>query len=441
MLRLTKSTTLQTLAQCDSKAVSLFVESGGRPAESVLRPISDRLFQKKLQTSEDWRSCFDSLCQTYAACKKKFIFRHDRYDGYCLVYQGEQTVLAGEVFRAAPVGFLREIDSNITDLSVIIRSSSEKENLMLGPTRFVNSDCHPNCDYDFTSDADIVRIRALRSIRSGDEITVKYGEAFFDSKECLRKTCLEKDPIIGEGDPILRNSSQNHGAFLPDTLTEPKQLPVVSSSRAAKLSPPAKKSFSLLQKLKYYEETDYVFEDYPSISNNTLNGCDSSIDFDESLVGGSNESLEENLDKAEDREPLELGTISIPPSLVDFEIDATSHPQLVSPIVSSPKLLPVLVSQNSTNVFPSFASSTIEGHAISFQPKPTPYQPVYDGATFGVGNAVTTVEAFCSRFRLSDHASHTLIQVLNGFLPEENLLPTPHSHVYQMKKNFKEGTR
>ena len=127
---------------------------------------------------------------------------------------------------------------------------------MLGPTRFVNSDCHPNCDYDFTSDADIVRIRALRSIRSGDEITVKYGEAFFDSKECLCKTCLEKDPIIGEGDPILRNSSQNHGAFLPDTLTEPKQLPVVSSSRAAKLSPPAKKSFSLLQKLKYYEETE-----------------------------------------------------------------------------------------------------------------------------------------------------------------------------------------
>ena len=134
---------------------------------------------------------------------------------------------------------------------------------------------------------------------------------------------------------------------------------------------------------------------------------DSSIDFDESLVGGSNESLEEILDKAEDQEPLEPGTISIPPSLVDFEIDATSHPQLVSPIVSSPKLLPVLASQNSTNVFPSFASSTIEGHATSFQPKPTPppYQPLYDGVTFGFGNAITTVEAFCSRFRLCDHAS------------------------------------
>ena len=82
------------------------------------------------------------------------------------------------------------------------------------------------------------------------------GPGLFDSKDCLCKTCLEKDPKIGEGHPILRNSSQNHGAFLPDTLTEPEQLHVVSSSRAAKLSPPAKKSFSLLQKLKYYEETD-----------------------------------------------------------------------------------------------------------------------------------------------------------------------------------------
>ena len=82
-------------------------------------------------------------------------------------------MLAGDVFWDVPVGVLRESDFKITDFPVIIRSSSKKENLMSGPTRFVNSDCHPNCDYDFTSDADIVRIRALRTTRSGDEITVK----------------------------------------------------------------------------------------------------------------------------------------------------------------------------------------------------------------------------------------------------------------------------
>ena len=225
--------------------MSLYVDFGDRYAKTVLRPVSDRIFQKNLQKLEDWRNCFNILCQSYAACKKTFDFCHDRYDGYCLVYKGDETIMGGDVFRAAPVGFLREIDSNITDLSIIIKSSSKEEieNLMLGPTRFVNSDCDPNCEYDFTSDADIVRIRVLsgKSIRRGDEITVKYGDEFFEAKECHCKTCCGKrDAASGEGDPLFE-CNRDLETPLADTIAGPSKLPVVRSLEVRKTSPPPSK--------------------------------------------------------------------------------------------------------------------------------------------------------------------------------------------------------
>ena len=62
--------------------------------------------------------------------------------------------------------------------------------LLLGPVRFVNSDCEPNCEYDFTSDNDIVRIKTRRKLKPGEEVTVKYSNDFFDINSCLCKTCV-----------------------------------------------------------------------------------------------------------------------------------------------------------------------------------------------------------------------------------------------------------
>ena len=114
---------------------------------------------------------------------------------------------------------------------------------MLSPTRFVSSDCHPNYQYDFTSNSDIVRSHALRTIRFGDEITVEYGDELFDTRECLCKTCSKQKALIGGKDPILQDSTKESRNSFVHTLPEPAELPMASCSEAAIMSLPARKSF------------------------------------------------------------------------------------------------------------------------------------------------------------------------------------------------------
>ena len=199
-MRLQKATTWRILAHCDAKAVNLFVEFNQRQAETVLRPISERLFQKHLESSEVWRKCFEVLCKAYGEARKTFDFSHDRYGGYCLKYKAENILKKGHVFKTCSLGFLRELECNITELSIIVKSSTGKENLTLGPMRFVNSDCDPNSEYDFTGDADLVRLRTRRTLYPGDEITVKYGANFFDSNESLCQKCERNLQVCCEND-------------------------------------------------------------------------------------------------------------------------------------------------------------------------------------------------------------------------------------------------
>ena len=86
-------------------------------------------------------------------------------------------------------------------------SDSSQSYLKLGPVRFVNSDCEPNCDYDFScQDTTIVRLRTLKTIHENMEINVMYGPEFFDEDECCCLTCQFTRP-------------QNDRSF-PDNLTE-----------------------------------------------------------------------------------------------------------------------------------------------------------------------------------------------------------------------------
>ena len=44
---------------------------------------------------------------------------------------------------------------------------------MLDPIRFINSDCEPNCEYDFSSlDKTLVRLRTLKKLKTNDEVLV-----------------------------------------------------------------------------------------------------------------------------------------------------------------------------------------------------------------------------------------------------------------------------
>ena len=102
-------------------------------------------------------------------------------------------VSAKTVFKRNPLGFVREIPEGVvTDLSIMSSERTGKQFILLGPVWFVNSDCDPNAEYDFSSEDGIVQLRVKRRIKPGDEIFVKYGPHFFEFNACLCRTCEVK---------------------------------------------------------------------------------------------------------------------------------------------------------------------------------------------------------------------------------------------------------
>ncbi|RPB24182.1 hypothetical protein L211DRAFT_213576 [Terfezia boudieri ATCC MYA-4762] len=77
-----------------------------------------------------------------------------------------------------------------SDFSVICTSRMKGTSVLLGPARFVNHDCDPNCKF-ITTNKDNITIMAIRNITMGEEITIKYSEDYFGENncECLCQTC------------------------------------------------------------------------------------------------------------------------------------------------------------------------------------------------------------------------------------------------------------
>ena len=77
-----------------------------------------------------------------------------------------------------------------SDFSVICSSRMKGTSVLLGPARFANHDCNPNCKF-ITTNKDNVSLMATRNIEIGDEITIMYSDDYFGDNncECLCQTC------------------------------------------------------------------------------------------------------------------------------------------------------------------------------------------------------------------------------------------------------------
>jgi len=77
-----------------------------------------------------------------------------------------------------------------SDFSIIYSSRVGAMSLLLGPARFINHDCEPNCKFT-TAGKEHVNLYVERDIRVGEEITVKYADDYFGegNRECLCRTC------------------------------------------------------------------------------------------------------------------------------------------------------------------------------------------------------------------------------------------------------------
>ncbi|BFZ60385.1 histone lysine methyltransferase Set9 [Saitoella coloradoensis] len=103
------------------------------------------------------------------------------------------------------------------DFSILHSSRLKAMCLLLGPARFVNHDCKPNAA--FVTQNQTLTIKAIRDIRIGEEIVVKYAEDYFGigNCECLCQTCentgrgayAKKSDDASEEIPELTNSLNN----------------------------------------------------------------------------------------------------------------------------------------------------------------------------------------------------------------------------------------
>jgi hypothetical protein len=87
-----------------------------------------------------------------------------------------------------------EKDANLKEHFSIIQERGKATSIFLGPARFVNHECKPNAILQrlgYTG----MEVRATQDIQAGEEITVSYGDHYFDNDdgtcECRCKICEE----------------------------------------------------------------------------------------------------------------------------------------------------------------------------------------------------------------------------------------------------------
>ncbi|PWN32114.1 uncharacterized protein FA14DRAFT_162367 [Meira miltonrushii] len=136
------------------------------------------------------------------------------------------------------------------DFSVIRSARKGCSQLLLGPARFVNHDCDPNCEFHRLGQSQMV-FRCLRDVGLNEEITTYYGDNYFEvgNAECMCRTCESRGEGIfasqkktieqGESE-ILAKSAMPSVVDTQDAQTNvtTKAAPRRSSSRKGKSPPP-----------------------------------------------------------------------------------------------------------------------------------------------------------------------------------------------------------
>lgn len=84
-------------------------------------------------------------------------------------------------------------DSKKKTFSIIKAGPGNHDHYLLGPVRYLNHDCEPNCELrrSGSSEHQIVNVHPLRPIQTGEELTISSGKHYFElfNQECRCRTC------------------------------------------------------------------------------------------------------------------------------------------------------------------------------------------------------------------------------------------------------------
>ena len=401
---------------------------------TAIEPMRIRAFNRKLSSDKRWKETFDALCSSYEKLKPSFSIKPDKFGGYRLVYVGTSVVYPPHVFKRTPVGFFASVTEGVvTDLSVMSSERTGEEVLLLGPIRFVDLDCNPNCEYDFSSDAGIVQLRVRKRINPGEEVFVKYGPEFFEHNACKCRTCyldklemntdyvfdsLLQDEILLEVDKTLVEPDSERSNMI-----SPISGPVVPKRRRIRgreliefandmTTSPLSVDRSSVSSISQIDSNPSQ-QSFPSHNSNTTWSSPNDAQGSSSESQSGSKSANSAVSEGEISEPCLFES----PALSEF------LPIDFAPIVESPN------TSSDNNVDEPLLLSNSSKFGSAF---------LYDGSKTTVDEATALIKMFCSRFNLSDECSSTMHTMIRLLLPPGNMFPSGFSYIQSSKKQFEE---
>ena len=441
------------LAQCDYFVVKRFVESDDREAMRTVTPLRDTIFDRKVAREPLWAEAYESVRKAYCNLEPDFKIAFDSFGGYRLIYKGKKTLQPPTILRRTPIGFVRAVPEGVvTNLSVMSSERTGEQLLLLGPMRFVNSDCNPNSEYDFSSSAGVVELKVKRRILHGDEVLVKYGPDFFEFNECQSRTCqlqnIESDctavldllvdiliqemasEVIGEMTESNHLSRPEHletnETFDPPSFSLPDQ-PIAKKRRI--------RGRELVEEINYYEQFPIDGTDSsPSVDmlnrSSQINSTEIlswASDYESSSVFSEDESYHSDPAQGCDDES---GSDTSPCGSLDDTIPN------INLRFSSP------IPFNNPESFDAPVSSITQSDVtVADLPDNEEKTKLFPGSKVKVSEATDLTALFCSRYHLSDECSSTLHSMIKSFLPDGNHFPSGYSHLQKTKRNFAENIR
>ena len=403
-------------------AVEKFVQTSDRLAMRIVEPLSEANFLKKLKRDKKWKETFEIVCNAYKSLQPDFAITHDIFGGYHLIYTGKNVIKASCVLRRNPVGFIREVPEGVaTNLSLMSSERTGKQLLLLGPMRFVNSDCSPNCEYDFLSELNIVQLRVKKRLNPDDE--VDFRPDFFETNACLCRTCENK----------LKADFQETVYFqliLEDVLYE------LVSSAVLKIRKEHRNENVNNRKNRRVKGRELV-ELYNNLTRSPLSSTDSS-EMSLNCTLESVSTLEKSfLNKT--TETLTESDIEQNSSLLECE----TAPQTSNKSSTDNTVENVQPSKELARASSPVTQFTSLSYSLSgFAEEPSLYvteetdqsDELYIGSAVTVNEARDLTELFCSKFHLSDECASSLHSLMQSFLPEGNVFPSGYSYIKNMKK-------